>query len=339
MIVGGGMVNQNVKVGIQHNCTVDIFSHSFSLSNNSSDYLARFISDASFGAVAVSIFFSFSGYYITRSIKHTDKRFLVKRLKRLLPELIVVVILTIFFVGPLFSKLSFKEYILNKNTYLYLLNAIMIPYHTLPGVFTDNIHTTTVNGALWTLIVEFACYCFICFAHKFLNVKRNKNTIIFVLTILISIIGYFLLEYFKIETLKAMIRPFIIFNISSILYNYRDKINYKYFISSFVAGVILIIIGKNISFNLFLILSLPIILCYISNNININYNKILSFMGQISYPVYLVGFVIQQSIISIFGGTMSPYTNFLISVPLSIIVGALVHLFTTKIMHKLKIAE
>ena len=63
------------------------------------------------------------------------------------------------------SELSFpcgvlhKSTDLNPQTYMYLLNGVLILVHELLGVFTHNpMGDAVVNAALWTLPVEFSCY-------------------------------------------------------------------------------------------------------------------------------------------------------------------------------------
>lgn len=316
--------------------TLVIFSHSFSLSNSSHDYLSIWINGASFGSLAVSIFFCFSGYYITKSILKNSNKFLIKRLKRLLPELVIVVLLTIFVVGPIFTNLSLKKYFLNGETYLYLLNAIMIPVHNLPGVFSNNVHLSTVNGVLWTLSVEFACYLFIFLIYKIKLLIKSRYHYVVIISIIISLISYVILRKLNLVLLVSMIRPFVIFLISSLLYFYNSKINKKIVIIDFLLSIIFLLFRNYILYDIVLIILLPQILCYVAENVKIN-NRYISYLGKISYAMYLIGFIIQQSVISIFGGVMNPFLNFVISVPLTIIFGIVIYEISNKIMKEVKL--
>ena len=307
-----------------------ILSHSHSLSNLSKDILSKNIPGASLGSLAVAIFFSFSGYYIMKSImKKGDKNFLKKRAKRILPELMIVVLLTIFIVGPIFTNIALKEYFFNPKTYIYLLNSIMIPYHNLPGVFANNIYGSTVNGALWTIPVEFACYIMLFICYK-LNFKSAKKMMIL---FIVSIICYFSLYHFKSSFLITTTRPIIIFIFSALLFFIDNKSNKQPIIFSII-GIILLCMKNSICYDLFLIICLPIILVYISKNILVK-NKIFELLGKISYSIYLVGFVIQQSIISIYGGKMNPNLNFILSALCATIIGFIINYFYEKKLKKL----
>lgn len=313
-----------------------IFSHSFSLSNSSQDYLSIWINDASFGSLAVSIFFCFSGYYITKSILKDSNKFIIKRLKRLLPELIIVVLFTIFIIGPIFTNLSIKKYFLSSGTYIYLFNIFMIPVHNLPGVFINNIHLRTVNGVLWTLSVEFACYLFIFLIYKLKLLKKEKYHYVIIASIIISLLSYLILRKLNVTLLISMIRPFVIFLISSLLYFYNSKISKKIIIIDILLSIIFLLFRNYILYDIFLIVLLPQILCYVAENIKIN-NRYISYLGKISYAMYLIGFIIQQSVISIFGGVMNPFLNFVISIPLTIIFGIIIYEISNKIMKEVKL--
>lgn len=306
-----------------------IFSHCFSLSmKNSCDYIACWINGVSFGAVSVSVFFCISGYFITSSlIKKGDNKFIVKRLKKILPELIIVVLLSVFIIGPIFTNLSLTAYFSKLSTYLYLLNGIMIPVHNLPGVFSNNVYGATLNGALWTLMVEFLCYVFVWIIYRLKLLKKDKIVIVYLCTLFLSIIAHYILLELKLDLFIAMIRPFLVFMFSSLLYLNADSItNNKFFVLLLFIPLILIFYPSLFIFNGVLVFILPIAIIKLINiKIKLN-SKLLILMGNISYPMYLVGFIVQQCIVDIFGGTMDPYLNFIISLPLSIVFGYFIYI-------------
>lgn len=110
--------------------------------------------------IGVKIFFTISGYLITKSYlsdRHLG-RYLIRRSFRIFPALIVLILLSVFAVGPLMTELSLGEYFANDRTWSYLNNIFLYPIYALPGVFTDSLYPNVVNGSLWTLPVEFAMY-------------------------------------------------------------------------------------------------------------------------------------------------------------------------------------
>lgn len=110
--------------------------------------------------IGVKIFFIISGYLITKSYLSDPHpvRYMIRRTFRIFPALLVVVLASVFILGPIMSTLSPSDYFGNPNTWRYLKNLILSPVYALPGVFTDYIYPNAINGSLWTLPVEFTMY-------------------------------------------------------------------------------------------------------------------------------------------------------------------------------------
>ena len=113
-----------------------------------------------FGGAGVTIFFFLSGLLVWSSWERDPhlKRFFMRRSLRIFPALWVVVLATVFLLGPVFSALSAAQYFADAQTWRYLSTALLVVRNFLPGVFTDNPYPLAVNGSLWTLPVEFLCY-------------------------------------------------------------------------------------------------------------------------------------------------------------------------------------
>ena len=110
--------------------------------------------------LGVYVFFCLSGFLIATSWARSPRvvPFLLRRVFRIFPALVVVVFATVFVVGPLVSSLSATVYFGEPRTWLYLTNVTLTTTYTLPGVFLANPIDGTVNGSLWTLGPEFLCY-------------------------------------------------------------------------------------------------------------------------------------------------------------------------------------
>jgi len=106
------------------------------------------------------LFFSLSGYLIYRSWSFDSRLlpYLAKRSLRIFPALVVVVLVSMFVLGPLLTRLSITEYASNIHLWEYLKNIVLSPVYALPGVFETNPIPNAVNGSLWSLPAEFACY-------------------------------------------------------------------------------------------------------------------------------------------------------------------------------------
>lgn len=111
-------------------------------------------------SLGVVVFFSISGYLITSS--WTRGRSLVAyfsgRVLRIFPALIVVVLITIFVIGPWATHETKSAYFHAPGTWDYLHNIWLMPRYNLPGVFPHVPYPNAVNGSLWTLPAEFFCY-------------------------------------------------------------------------------------------------------------------------------------------------------------------------------------
>ena len=88
-----------------------IISHSFALSLGASSqhyidsHHLNLININTWGFLAVAVFFFGSGFYIAKSCERNESFlvFLLKRLFKLLPMLILVVLISIFIIGPVFT--------------------------------------------------------------------------------------------------------------------------------------------------------------------------------------------------------------------------------------------
>ena len=314
-----------------------IFSHAFPISLGMEVYdpLARITNDQiSFGSLAVSVFFVYGGFLICKSMHRLQggKAFFKARILRIFPPLIFVVLISVFVIGPVFTDISLGEYFTSGNTYKYLLNCILVLQHNLPGVFEQNIYKSVVNGPLWTMPVEFMCYimCFILYKLNLLEKKTAKyTTLLFVVGC--SGIGSLSL---RIQILKSMIRPVGLFFVGMLYYVYREKIviTKKWTIFCLI-GIIISLYCGMFPFTIFLFL--PYVLFYLGYGTSL---KIKDFArkGEISYGIYLSAWPIQQIICSKFSGQMNPWINFLITLPLAIIMGVVINKCVEEPVLKLK---
>src|SRR5688572_20698102 len=115
---------------------------------------AKWLFGFSLQSFGVLIFFIISGFLVTKSFefKSTWPRFLIGRILRIFPALIVVVLLSVFVLGPMITTYSIEDYFENHFTFQYLQNMTLYRmYYYLPGVFESNPVAGSVNASLWTL--------------------------------------------------------------------------------------------------------------------------------------------------------------------------------------------
>ena len=115
---------------------------------------------AEFGKVIlVPMFIALSGFLLAASATRTDlRRFVMNRVLRIFPALIVLTLLTAFVIGPMFTTLPLAEYFSDAAFWRYLLVAASWISFKLPGVFVNLPASEVVNPSLWSIPVELQCY-------------------------------------------------------------------------------------------------------------------------------------------------------------------------------------
>ena len=146
--------------------------------------------------LGIIIFFIIGGYLITKSwMRDTNYiRYLIKRVLRIVPPLVVFVLLAACVVGPIISSLSIKEYFNHISFKLYFKNIIFSPHYSLPGVFESNLYPNAVNGSLWSLPVEMFMYLIIPIIYEL--GKKKKGLIHFIITVFICALSVYQLAYY-----------------------------------------------------------------------------------------------------------------------------------------------
>ena len=113
------------------------------------------------GSLCVFVFFVISGFLIAGSWSRRPEpvRFTLARALRLMPGLAVSLVLVAFVMGPLVTDLSPAAYAADPGLWSFLARnlTLALPQYTLPGVFETNPYPT-VEGSIWTLVHEAACY-------------------------------------------------------------------------------------------------------------------------------------------------------------------------------------
>ena len=301
-----------------------ILSHAFALSegNTGREWFSILSKEqTTMGEFAVCIFFFYSGLLISKSLakQPTAKVFFCKRLKRLVPALAVVSVLTAFVLGPVMTELPLGEYFSQAGAYQYLLNAVFIRFRYLPGVFAGNCSSPDINGSLWTLQVELLCYLggFILFRMKMLGRR------ILLVFYAVLVVGSSVLFYTPIRSALGkfvfLILPAMMFYSGILFWQFRDLIQLRW--SHFLAAVlVLVILNESKLLPIGLILTLPYILTFLGY-MPPRVPKGIARLGEWSYGIYLCAYPIQQMIVAFFGGSMDPYLNMALAIPASVLVG------------------
>jgi peptidoglycan/LPS O-acetylase OafA/YrhL len=250
--------------------------------------------------VAVDSFFVISGFLIFMSYDSSKSlsSYASKRLRRIFPGYIAVIIICAIFLYAISSK-SFFEYA-NTELFKYIsFNALTLNFihPTLPGVFEGNqIHA--VNGALWTIKIEVMFYITVPFI-AFLISKLNKAlvlSIIYALSITYSFVLLWLYSnsgaeiYIKLERqLPGQLAFFISGAAVYYFYDLFHKNNTQLLTLSFL---IICFHKYIIDIHVFYPISLAVIVLYFANIFKYlgNFGK----FGDLSFGVYIWHFPILQ---------------------------------------------
>lgn len=304
-----------------------LFSHAFDF-NGKHDWFYRYFGYSG-GWLAVSLFFSMSGYLIYNSIMNSRDvwSFAVARCLRIFPGLIVMLIVTTTILGLFASRMTTAAFFSSIQTWKYIIGNTVLyaPQYFLPGVFEGNIYKGVVNGSLWTLRFEFTCYILtlILFFSGFYETKRG-----FLLSA-----GVILLSYFSYIAYGAMIgkEDVVLFDGNSL-----SKLHRLYF--AFFLGVLYAKWEKSIPIKLIAVVVIWIA-CFVLHDTVLTSTLLIiaTFLSafwiaglrgrmftaarripDVSYGIYIYAFPIQQLLAQLFPH-WSPLTNSSVGLALTIV--------------------
>lgn len=292
-----------------------IFTHTYDVTGNSVrepvGYLTNGIIEVS--GIGLCIFFFISGYFITQSAIITERTslFVKKRILRIYPALIVLIMISVFIAGPLLTSLSIRQYFLNNTTWLYLFTATGLRIRmNLPGVFTEFFFVKSFNALLWSIALEIQLYISVIF---FLLTGILKNRRIFSIICLSIVISCFLILAFK-SNLSFVWMRFL--NLASLFYLgsfiYTSAINKKLLIKILLSSILLYFLALKFAPTLFNSIFLLLLITGISVHLTGFTKKInIALKADISYGLYILAFPIQQIVFKLSGFSSSIIVNLL----------------------------
>ena len=255
-------------------------------------------------AVSVHLFFVISGFLIFMSYENSSslKSYLSKRLRRIAPAYIAIIMLLFLFLSIL-STLPVQEYFTSSESWKYLfLNLFTLNFlqTSLPGVFSDN-YIQAVDGSLWTIKVEVAFYLsvpIIAYFHRWIKPTILLSAIFIFSALYHSIIGALAHEYQS--NLFLMLQhqlpgQMLFFTAGALLY-YQFTYFQKFRHLLFTIAVIIFIGQHYISSYPLYAFSLSVIIIYLATSIP--YLGAISKHGDLSYGIYIWHFPLIQLFIT-----------------------------------------
>ncbi len=277
------------------------------------------------GHYAVAIFFVISGLLIARSFDRRQSmvHFTLSRILRLYPALLVVLVLTVL-AGFVFTTLPASDYASARGTWTYVPANLSLAFlqYPLPGVFENNPYGPPINGSLWTLVYEVACYGGVVLIGIF-GVLRNRWLALAALLAVTAFHfavpqlesqGWNLGEGLgpRIRALALLTFPFML---GSFAYVWREHIRLSGPIAALLWLVALILLATPLaaSFLLVAIGYSTLWLGLVPKTRLLAYNQ----LGDYSYGVYIYAFPVQQAMVFAFPG-MSAAQNMLAALPVTL---------------------
>ncbi|MCB9263215.1 MAG: acyltransferase [Flavobacteriales bacterium] len=285
--------------------TFVIITHSYTLTGlKECDILCQISNgQMGFSYIGVKGFFIISGYLIFQSLQRSSTilQYFWKRILRIYPALIVVLLLTVLLVPfvyqssvPFFQNTQLLKY-LPQNLTLYK------PQYGISGVFESNPHKAVINGSLWTLPFEFTMYLFI--IPLFVFRKKTKLASIILFFVLIASIIAILFFEEKVESLHLILSGFHLFDLGCFFLAGSfwasveiEKFNHKK--TMLLAAFVTIIIATYFNFfNEIKYVVLPFLIILLGL-IPVRYIKNIGYkLGDLSYGVYIYAYPVQQTLL------------------------------------------
>ncbi len=270
-----------------------LFSHQFALLGHPEPSV---FPQLSLGASGVCIFFVISGFLVTQSwrLDPNALRFVTRRLLRIWPGLIVVVLLSTFVLGPLVSNLSTAEYFRTEETWRYLKTLLMNIKYELPGVFTGNPYPRAVNGSLWTIPVEVRWYLVILFAGA---AGLLKSRYLLLVASVILALYYFGIYGAMRDTKPIYFQEYgLFFLYGACLQMYQDEWRKHLVLSTLLcigSAIVFLLLGH--AFVAFWLV-LPCLIVY-CGTASTPFVRGFGRFGDLSYGIYIYAFPVQQTIV------------------------------------------
>jgi peptidoglycan/LPS O-acetylase OafA/YrhL len=321
-----------------------VFAHSFDLLKLPEPLLG--IAPAGWGYVGVLIFFSISGFLVSRSWVNDPHlvSFAVKRALRLLPALVVALLLSALVLGPLVTSEGSQAYFDSPATKAFVIdNTMMQSDYALPGVFLHNVYPAAVNGSLWTLPLEVKAYFLVALLGVLGLLSRRR-----LLMLAIAVFGVLacidslrpsvpgashfvaslvdlqaspeLVDQAKLGGFTVYAELFGAFIVGATLFALRRwvPLRWQFGLCAVAAwGVATLAFRATALETSTVVLGPYIVLClaYLS----VKLIRLPRWLGDYSYGIYIYAFPIQQTISDLVGPS-SGWVMFAISLPLTIVV-------------------
>ncbi len=287
-----------------------LVTHGFVLATGRSDVEPlRAQLGTTLGLIAVDVFFVTSGFLVTGSLltRRSLLDFIWARVLRIYPALILMVLLTVFALGPLFTSWPLEEYFAHRVTRLYLAKTSTLfagVAYMLPGVFETNPYPRAVNGSLWTMPYEVRMYAILAATWALLRLLPNFTARVFQSVVLLftalGAIGA-VAVHFLLPVDPQYPRLFFMFFTGASVYVLKERLALNRAPFALCVTVLAASTLNRHAFAVAYLFTLPYIvfyLAYVPGGPVRAYNR----LGDYSYGFYIYAFPVQQMVAALVPG-------------------------------------
>lgn len=242
------------------------------------------------------------------------------RALRIYPGAIFCLLVTTLVLGPIVTSLAPSAYLTSSSTYCYIrdnwsftdLLQLWSPIcTTLPGLFEKNRYAGAVNGSLWTLWPEVACYSYV-MVLGILGCLKSRMRIVLTIAAILVIHACFpkLIPFFYDDHYTDKLKVAMFFLAGVLAYAFREAITLRW-----TYCLVLIIAAAFLQktdvqeYSLYIALFYLVVISGSSQRL-----RSVRFHGDFSYGMYLYGWPIQQTVAQFFPD-MTSYPSNIICIP------------------------
>jgi peptidoglycan/LPS O-acetylase OafA/YrhL len=328
------LLEKDVSGASRHNCfdlmrhiaaLAVLVSHHYALSGLvEPNFSGKFIfgmNAISWGGLAVLIFFSISGYLVTKSFIRSEGfvDYMNKRTRRLFPGLIVCCAILVFLVMPFYNGNHLIAFFdpASWNSFIRSVMLLRLDFPTPVAAFK---YHNIMNGSLWTLSSEFLCYVLAAIALGYSKTWRAPAVI---LALCIAAMLYTLesrSEFIFYQIKSARFLPFlIVFAVGSLMATTESTWNNTK--SRIVLAVlsILTLIATSQTKEAYILGNIAIAVSVLAIGTSFK-DRLISGKYDISYGIYIYAWPVQQIVINETG--LSLYPSLLLTVAITLVLAA-----------------
>ncbi|MEA2374494.1 MAG: hypothetical protein QOD53_957 [Thermoleophilaceae bacterium] len=298
-----------------------LVSHGFLLTGRDDPALS--LGRETLGDLAVTGFFAISGFLVARSWCRDPRLgpYLARRALRILPGLWVVVLVSAYVLGPLFTTLPIQDYLASSATHMYVAgNSVFHTSLYLPGVFEGNPHGS-VNGSLWTLPMEVQAYLAVAVL-GLLGAFRRPRVVVGVFALLLLLDaplgpgGHPLVSRLIATTLtEHTVDRLAIFFGAALLYVLRDRLPVRGRVLAPLALLWVAALGTPLE-QVAGAVAIPYAVVFMAYRGPAVLRR-LTPRSDVSYGVYLYGWPVEQGISAVAGRGLGPLAMIALAAPIT----------------------